>query len=110
MPATVSGLSPRRLFWVTAALVLAIGTVLAVLRAGGGLAVAVAVQGALEAVVIGLIAGPFAAMVHLMCGSNRQAALRAVTVWGVVVTGLLLLLTGAGDGLMGRFGAFTLTE
>lgn len=104
-----TGVSPRRLFAVTAALVLAIGIGLVVLRAGGAPLPAVVAQGVVEVVLIGLVAGPFAAMVHLLSGSNRQAALRAVTAWGVVVTGLLLMMAGSGDGLMARFGAFGLS-
>ncbi len=103
-------ISPRRLFVVTALLVLAVGAGLAMLRAGRDFAPMVAAQGAVEAVMIGLIAGPFAAMVHLLNGSNRQAALRAVTVWGVVVTALLLLMAGTGDGLIERFGEFVPAE
>ena len=104
-----TGVSPRRLFVVTVALVFGIGIGLAVLRAGGTLLPAVVAQGAVEVVFIGLVAGPFAAMVHLLSGSTRQAALRAVAAWGIVVTALLLMMAGSGDGLIARFGAFALS-
>ena len=95
-------ISPRRLFAVMAVLVIGVAVMLSYWRRDGTFA-SVALSGAVEGVLIGLIAGPFAGVVHLLSGSDRQAALRAVTLWGVVAVGVLLLLAGAGDALLSRF-------
>jgi hypothetical protein len=98
-------ISPLRLMLLGAGLVVGLGMALSVVR-GGALSVATLAQGLIEALMLGLVALPFAAMLHLLGGGHRASGQRAAAAWTVVVAVLLLLLSGTGGLIkdLGRFG------